>query len=335
MEPVAPTDGNILDFASSCNLDLSHENTVVVLAITPYQLVRHLTVPITLADTIKTTAMVDLGTMGNFIHPRFVDEHTLVTKPRNPLTVNDVNGRLLSSMDQQVEVWMAVGNHSKTLTFDVAPLGGHNIVLRLPWLQQHDPLLHWSSRKVTFMSDYCEKHCLAQPASTFLNQCPLIRTSETVDDSLESELDPLTIEEADLFTVEIPECLESLKEDILEHYWDSLDMFDREKAASTLPELRGPDINFAIDLDPEKPLPKPSQLYHMNQEERAECRKVLDQMLSAGWAEPTDLNCPITAAMFFVWKKDGTHQPVIDYHKLNDITIKDSYLLPRIDEMMD
>jgi hypothetical protein len=91
-EPVAPMDRNISDFASSCNSDLSHENTVVVSVITPYQLVRHLTVPITLADTIKTTAMVDLGAMGNFIHPRFVDEHTLVTKPRNLLTINDVNG---------------------------------------------------------------------------------------------------------------------------------------------------------------------------------------------------------------------------------------------------
>jgi hypothetical protein len=202
---------------------------------------------------------------------------------------------------------MAVGNHSKTLTFDVAPLGGHNIVLRLPWLQQHDPLLHWSSGKVTFASDYCEKHCLAQPASTFLNQCPLICTSETVDDSPESKLNSLTVEEADLFAVEIPEHLESLKEDILEHYWDSLDMFDGEKAASTLPELRGPDINFAIDLDPEKLLLKPSQPYHMNQEECAECCKVLDQMLSAGWAKPTNSNCPIAAPMFFVWKKDGTH----------------------------
>jgi hypothetical protein len=334
-EPVVPADRNISDFASLCNSDLSHENTVVVSAITLYQLVRHLTVPITLADMIKTTAMVDSGAMGNFIHPRFVDEHTLVTKPRNPLTVNNVNGRLLSRVDRQVEVRMAVGNHSETLTFDVAPLGGHNIVLGLPWLQQHNPLLHWSSGKVTFASDYCEKHCLVQPASTFLNQRPLIHTSETVDDSLESELNSLTIEEADLFAVEIPEHLESLKEDIPEHYWDSLDMFDGEKAASTLPELQGPDINFAIDLDPEKPLPKPSWPYHMNQEEHAECCKVLDQMLSTGWAKPTDSNCPIAAPMFFIWKKDGTRRPVIDYCKLNDITIKDSYPLLRIDEMMD
>jgi hypothetical protein len=51
----------------------------------------------------------------------------------------------------------------------------------------------------------------------------------------------------------------------------------------------------------------------MNQEERAECRKVLDEMLSAGWAEPADVKCPMAAPMFFVWKKDGTRRPVIDY----------------------
>ena len=43
----------------------------------------------------------------------------------------------------------------------------------------------------------------------------------------------------------------------------------------------------------------------------------------------------MAAPMFFVWKKDGTRRPVIDYWKLNEITIKDSYPLPRINEMMD
>jgi hypothetical protein len=75
------------------------QNTVIVSAITPYQLVRLLTAPITLADSIKTTAMVDSGAMGNFIHLRFVKLHELVTKACKPLIVNDVNGCLLSKVD--------------------------------------------------------------------------------------------------------------------------------------------------------------------------------------------------------------------------------------------
>jgi hypothetical protein len=270
--------------------------------------------------------MVDSGAMGNFIHPRFVREHNLVTKERTPLTVNDVNGRLLSRVDQQVEVRMEVGHHSKTLTFDVAPLGGHNIVLGLPWLQQHDPQLQWSSGKVTFTSDYCEEHCLDQPASTILNQRLLIWTPIAETPEIESNL--ISTEEAELFTIEVPKHLVPLKEVIPEEYWDYLDVFDSEKAATTLLEVRGPDIDFVIELDPSKPLPKPSPPYHMNQEEWTECRKVLDEMLQAKWIEPADACCPIAAPMFFVWKKDGTRWPVINYQKLNDITIKDSYPLP-------
>jgi hypothetical protein len=123
MEPVAPADSNEMDIATSCNLDLPLDN-IVVSAITPYQLVRHLTAPIMLANNLKTTAM-DSGAMGNFIHPRFVKEHQLVTKEQTPLTINNVNGRLLLCMDQQVEVRMEVRHHSETLTFDVALLGGH------------------------------------------------------------------------------------------------------------------------------------------------------------------------------------------------------------------
>ena len=334
-EPVAPADIKIVDTASECHVELRLENTVVISATTPYQLVRHLTAPITLADSIKTTAMVDSGAMGNFIHPRIIEEHNLVTRDRIPLTVNDVNGRLLSRVDRQVEIRMAVGNHSETLTFDVAPLGGHNIVLGLPWLQQHDPQVYWAHGKITFASDYCEKHCLAQPASTLLNQRPLLRPVPTVGDEPDPELNPMSAEEVGLFAIDIPDHLVPLKEVIPEEYWDFLDVFDGEKAVSTLPEIRGPHIDFAIDLDASKPLPKPSRPYHMNQEERTECRKVLDEMLGAQWIEPADFNCPMAAPMFFVWKKDGTRRPVIDYRKLNEITIKDSYPLPRIDEMMD
>ena len=176
---------------------------------------------------------------------------------------------------------------------------------------------------------------MAQPASTFLNQRPLLQLAETVGEEPDPELDPILTEEVELFAIDIPDHLIPLKEVIPEEYWDFLDVFDGEKAASTLPEVCGPHINFAIKLDLMKPLPKPSHPYHMNQEECAECRKVLDKMLQAQWVEPADFNCPIAALMFFVWKKDGTHRLVIDYQKLNEITIKDSYLLPRIDEMMD
>ena len=142
-------------------------------------------------------------------------------------------------------------------------------------------------------------------------------------------------QDIDLFVVEIPEHLESVTEHIPEPYHIKINVFNGQKAVNMLPPLHGPDVDFAIELDETKPLLKPSRPYHMNQEERAECRRLLDEGLESGLMEPADPKCPIAAPMFFVWKKDRTRRPVIDYWKLNEITIKDSYLLPRINKMMD
>ena len=92
-----PADEVKVDRPLTCNYN--SENVLIISMITPYQLIRHLTVPITLVESIKSTAMVNSGAMGNFIHLRFIEEHTLVTKECNPLTVNDVNGQLLLCID--------------------------------------------------------------------------------------------------------------------------------------------------------------------------------------------------------------------------------------------
>jgi hypothetical protein len=228
MEPVTPADETIWNRVSLTNV--VPQNTAIVSAITPYHLIRLLTTPITLVDSIKTTAMVNSGAMGNFIHPRFIELHELVTKLREPLVVNNMNGRLLSRMDRQAEIRMTIGGHSEMLTFDVAPLGKHNIVLGLPWLQQHNPIIQWSSGKLTFASDYCERHCLEIPASTFLNQQPIIPVMPL--DDLDMEL--LSIEGAGLLAIDIPEHLTELTETILEVYWDRLNIFNGQKAAMTL-----------------------------------------------------------------------------------------------------
>jgi hypothetical protein len=37
----------------------------------------------------------------------------------------------------------------------------------------------------------------------------------------------------------------------------------------------------------------------------------------------------------FVHKKDGTQRMCVDYHALNEVTVKNMYPLPRIDDMFD
>ena len=44
-------------------------------------------------------------------------------------------------------------------------------------------------------------------------------------------------------------------------------------------------------------------------------------------------NCPYMSAIVVVPKKDGTFRMCIDYRRLNQQTVKDTYNLPRIDEI--
>jgi hypothetical protein len=42
---------------------------------------------------------------------------------------------------------------------------------------------------------------------------------------------------------------------------------------------------------------------------------------------------PWGAPIIFVLKKDGTQRMCVDYHSLNEVTIKNKYRLPRIDDL--
>ena len=54
--------------------------------------------------------------------------------------------------------------------------------------------------KYTFrqVSLYCEERCLVQPASTFLNQQPIILTAAVENEVLEIVVEPLSKEEVDI-----------------------------------------------------------------------------------------------------------------------------------------
>ena len=66
---------------------------------------------------------------------------------------------------------------------------------------------------------------------------------------------------------------------------------------------------------------------------RGEAQKEVDRMLEHGVIEPSE--SPWASPVVLVRKKDGTLRYCIDYRKLNSVTRKDSYPLPRIDESLD
>ena len=66
---------------------------------------------------------------------------------------------------------------------------------------------------------------------------------------------------------------------------------------------------------------------------REEARRAADDMLKGGIIEQS--NSPWSSPIVLVRKKNGATRFCVDYRKLNNITRKDSYPLPRIDDTME
>ncbi|KAJ9505979.1 hypothetical protein QJQ45_016971, partial [Haematococcus lacustris] len=91
-------------------------------------------------------------------------------------------------------------------------------------------------------------------------------------------------------------------------------------------------VGHAIPLVPDA---RPSVVpqYRMSQEEHAELKKQVQDLLAKGMIEPS--SSPFAAPILFVKKKSGELRMCLDYRQLNKITIRDQYPLPRIDDLFD
>ena len=92
------------------------------------------------------------------------------------------------------------------------------------------------------------------------------------------------------------------------------------------------EIEFSIDLLPgTSPISKAP--YRMAPTELKELKEQLQELLDKGFIRPSA--SPWGAPVLFMKKKDGTMRLCIDYRELNQVTVRNKYPLPRIDDLFD
>jgi hypothetical protein len=92
------------------------------------------------------------------------------------------------------------------------------------------------------------------------------------------------------------------------------------------------DIKFVIELKPGTALIYKTP-YRMATLELARLKEHIKELLEKGFIHPS--LSPWGAPVIFATKKDGTHRLCVDYRALNEVTIKNKYPLPRIDDLFD
>jgi hypothetical protein len=92
------------------------------------------------------------------------------------------------------------------------------------------------------------------------------------------------------------------------------------------------EIEFVIELAPSI-VPIFKRPYRMTANQLAELMEQLQELLDKGYIRHSA--SPWGAPIIFVSKKDGTQRMCVDYHSLNEVTIKNKYPLVRIDDLFD
>jgi len=125
------------------------------------------------------------------------------------------------------------------------------------------------------------------------------------------------------------ESIEEIGEDIPEEYKGFNDWVFNKVVFKKLPDQSKWD--HTIELIPNVTL-KDYKVYPLNVKEQEKLNKFLEEYLKLEWIWPSKSLCMVP--FFFMKKKDRSFWPVQDYWQLNEVTVKNKYSPPLIQELI-
>ena len=278
---------------------------------------------------------MDPGADANIITETFVERHGLATRTKEPpYHIVNADGSVMAKiLRETVPLEIVVGTHREELQFDIARVANHNIMLGIPWFIRHNPDVDWRRRVLTLRCN-CGNY----------SRRPTLRQSSGVDET--AQVNEMSCESTKVLTYEQPPRTDaglgvqtrsqsrekrSSALEIPEPYKRFALLFQEAEGKEELPPNTPWDCE--IELVPGARLPF-DPLYKRTKDELQFEKEWTAKMLRLGRIRPSKSRI---ACSSFAVPKPGTTKlrMVIDYRKLNAVTIKNRYPIPNIDEAMD
>jgi hypothetical protein len=183
----------------------------------------------------------------------------------------------------------------------VLELKGIDIILGMDWLSKHKVLIDYAKKSVKLTTpDGKEMEFVTEPVVTVKGVANRVKVNQM--EASQGFVVSVFNEFPDVFPEELPS---------MPHDWD---------------------IVFVIELKPgTTPIYKTPT--RMATPELAKLKEHNKELLEKGFIYSSSY--PWGAPIIFVPKKDGTQRLCVDYRDLNEVTIKNKYPLPRIDDLFD
>jgi len=82
------------------------------------------------------------------------------TKKPREIYLADGKPSAMGPVTHMTKVPMDISSHRELATFQVANLQNHEVILRMPWLKEHNPTIDWNDKRITFNSERWTTWCL-------------------------------------------------------------------------------------------------------------------------------------------------------------------------------
>lgn len=273
---------------------------------------------------IAITILLDSGSSENFLQPRIAQTLQLPIQSTTQFQVTVGNGNLLSTMGFIEDLPVAVQGNTLHIPVYLLPISGVDLVLGVPWLQTLGPhIADYNALslkfylKDTFVTLYGEKPKSPSPAQ--FHHIKRLHHTQSIDSAFTLQFNTITTKDSS-----VPS---DLNPDIAVILHQFRDVFEEPKS---LPPARFQDhaITLMKGSNPVKVRP-----YRYPHSQKAQIETMVNEMLAQGIIQPSI--SPFSSPVLLVKKKDGSWRFCTDYRALNSITVKDSFPIPTVDELLD
>ena len=275
-------------------------------------------------DGISAKVLVDGGASSCFLSLKVAQKIKLNTKEvKEKAQLPD--GTNLSMSIAKSPITLQINEYQEQFCPFVVNLNTYDLILGKSWLKQWNPQIDWEKNQISFRFKgreiKLENSKKEKSAQHLISAIQLKKAAQKGCKLYAVSVKPM---------VEVKE-REKLKEprDLAELLNEFQDIFPSELPKG-LPPRRV--VDHKIETDPKERIPT-RPIYRLSFFELQELKQQLADMTEKGFIRPSV--SPFGAPVLFVKKKDGSLRMCVDYRGLNKVTRKNSYPLPRIDDLFD
>ncbi|KAJ9511736.1 hypothetical protein QJQ45_022600, partial [Haematococcus lacustris] len=315
-----------------------------------------LMMPAKVQGDVRCKVLVDTGATESFVDASFADKLGAPVRHQDTMRIRVANGHNAVITSQALlHLWLYPAPCEQLWLMKMPDLlCGVDVILGNDWLDDHQAVLDYGSRKCTIVSGI-NKHELTGEVLAAMPpmhaEVPKLTAAALGQAEAElflsaNEAEALLNQGARAFVALVQSVhmdaiahgavLAALQEtDVPPHVTVRLQaLLDKYSSIfaefTELPPDRG--VGHSIKLKPNEPIPH-SRPYKLSPIEQAELAKRIPEYIAKGWIEPSD--SPYSSPLLFVEKNDGTLRMCVDFRALNKITVRDRFPLPLIDDLFD